>query len=75
MEENKCDAELEKIKEDIDKMSTKDKYKFMFAAAADEIDSKKKKAASFIKRIIDKFKTDKNEDDTIKEESNDKPER
>ena len=72
-EEKKCDTDIEKIKEDIDKMSTKDKYKFMFAAAADEIDSKKKKYASFIKRIIDKFKTDK--DDVIEEESNDKPEK
>ena len=72
-EEKKCDTDIEKIKEDIDKMSTKDKYKFMFAAAADEIDSKKKKYTSFIKRIIDKFKTDK--DDVIEEESNDKPEK
>lgn len=67
-EENKCDTELEKVKEDIDKMSTKDKYKFMFAAAADEIDAKKKKAASFIRRILDKFKADK-------EDTNDKPEK
>ena len=74
MEENKCDTELEKVKEDIDNMSTKDMYKFMFAKAADEIDSKKKKAASFIKRIIDKFKTDKDDEDT-EEESNDKPEK
>ena len=70
-EENKCDTELEKVKEDIDNMSTKDMYKFMFAKAADEIDSKKKKAASFIKRILDKFKTDKDDE----EESNDKPEK
>lgn len=67
-EENKNVAELEKVKEDIDKMSTKDKYKFMFAAAADEIDAKKKKAASFIRRILDKFKADK-------EDTNDKPEK
>ena len=70
-EENKCDTELEKVKEDIDNMSTKDMYKFMFAKAADEIDSKKKKAASFIKRILDKFKADKDDE----EESNDKPEK
>ena len=70
-EENKCDTDIEKVKEDIDKMSTKDMYKFMFAAAADEIDSKKKKTASFIKRILDKFKTDKDDE----EESNDKPEK
>ena len=70
-EENKCDTDLEKVKEDIDKMSTKDMYKFMFAKAADEIDSKKKKAASFIKRILEKFKTDKDDE----EESNDKPEK
>ena len=70
-EENKCDTDIEKVKEDIDKMSTKDIYKFMFAKAADEIDSKKKKAASFIKRIIEKFKTDKDDE----EESNDKPEK
>ena len=69
MEEEKTD--IEKVKEAIDKMSTKDKYKFMFAKAADEIDSKKKKAASFIKRIIEKFKTDKDDE----EESNDKPEK
>ena len=72
-EEKKSSTDIEKIKEDIDKMSTKDKYKFMFAAAADEIDSKKKKAASFIRRILDKFKADK--DDVIEEESNDKPEK
>lgn len=66
MEEEKTD--IEKVKEDIDKMSTKDKYKFMFAAAADEIDAKKKKAASFIRRILDKFKADK-------EDTNDKPEK
>lgn len=71
-EENKCDTELEKVKEDIDNMSTKDMYKFMFAKAADEIDAKKKKAASFIKRIIEKFKPAKDDDE---EDANDKPEK
>lgn len=57
MEEKKYGEDLEKIKENIDGMSTKDKYKLMFAQAADEKDAKKKSSSSPVRRIIDKFKT------------------
>lgn len=73
-EEKKYDEDLEKNKEDIDKMSIKDMYKLFAAKAADERDAKKKSSLSFIKKIIDKFTTTKNDEDAItEEESNDKP--
>lgn len=76
-EKDKSLKNLEEAMKDIDKMSTWDMYKFMFAEAADEInykkEKKKKKSDSFIKRLMDKFKTA--EDVVIEEESNDKPEK
>lgn len=72
-EKDKSLKNLEEAMKEIDKMSTIDKYKFMFARVADEINYKKekKKSDSFIKRLMDKFKTA--EDTVIEEESNDKP--
>lgn len=79
-EENKYDEYLEKLIKDLNNASRMDKYMFMFSEAADEIRPKHKKVASFIDRIINKYtaardaKAAKDNKDTIKEESNDKPE-
>lgn len=55
--ENKFMEEITEIEEKINEMPTKDKYRLMFAKAADERDAKKKKQSSHIKKIIDNFKT------------------
>lgn len=79
-EENKYDEYLEKLIKDLNNASRMDKYMFMFSEVADEIRPKHKKVASFIDRIINKYtaardaKAAKDNKDTIKEESNDKPE-
>ena len=83
-EENKYyspyDEYLEKLIKDLNNASRMDKYMFLFSEAADEMRPKHKKVASFIDRIINKYvasrdaKAAKDNKDTIKEESNDKPE-
>lgn len=79
-EENKYDEYLEKLIKDLNNASRMDKYMFMFSEVADDIRPKHKKVASFIDRIINKYtaardaKAAKDNKDTIKEESNDKPE-
>lgn len=79
-EEEKIERDLKHLEETIkgiNSMSTIDMYKWWFAKLADERDWKKKKekkkSDSFIKRLMDKFKTA--EDAVIEEESNDKPEK
>lgn len=83
-EENKyytsSDEYLEKLIKDLNNASRMDKYMFMFSEVADDMRPKHKKIASFIDRIINKYtaardaKAAKDNKDTIKEESNDKPE-
>lgn len=76
-EENKYDEYLEKLIKDLNNASRMDKYMFMFSEVADDIRPKHKKVASFIDRIINKYtaaRDAKAAKDTIKEESNDKPE-
>lgn len=79
-EENKYDEYLEKLIKDLNNASRMDKYMFMFSEVADDMRPKHKKIASFIDRIINKYtaardaKAAKDNKDTIKEESNDKPE-
>lgn len=76
-EENKYDEYLEKLIKDLNNASRMDKYMFMFSEVADDIRPKHKKMASFIDRIINKYtaaRDAKAAKDTIKEESNDKPE-
>ena len=54
-----------------------DKFMFLLSESADEIRPKHKNAASFNDRIINKYtaaRDAKAAKDTIKEESNDKPE-
>lgn len=83
-EENKyytsSDEYLEELIKKLNNASRMDKYMFMFSEVADDIRPKHKKIASFIDRIINKYtdardaKAAKDNKDTIKEESNDKPE-
>lgn len=83
-EENKYyspyDEYLEELIKKLNNASRMDKYMFMFSEVADDIRPKHKKVASFIDRIINKYtaardaKAAKDNKDTIKEESNDKPE-
>ena len=83
-EENKyytsSDEYLEELIKKLNNASRMDKYMFMFSEVADDIRPKHKKVASFIDRIINKYtaardaKAAKDNKDTIKEESNDKPE-
>ena len=80
-EENKyytsSDEYLENLIEKLNNASKMDKFMFLFSEAADDIRPKHKKVASFIDRIINKYaaaKAAKDNKDTIKEESNDKPE-
>ena len=80
-EENKyytsSDEYLEKLIKDLNNASRMDKFMFLLSESADEIRPKHKKAASFIDRIINKYtaaRDAKAAKDTIKEESNDKPE-
>lgn len=71
------DEYLENLIEKLNNASRMDKFMFLFSEAADEIRPKHKKVASFIDRIINKYtdaKAAKDNKDTIKEESNDKPE-
>lgn len=77
-EKDKSLKNLEEAMKETDKMSTVDKYKWLFAKAADERDYKKemrkKKSDSLIKRIMNKLNTAKDDEDVIiEEESNDKP--
>lgn len=81
-EENKYyspyDEYLEKLIKDLNDASRMDKYMFMFSEVADDMRPKHKKIASFIDRIINKYtaaRDAKAAKDTIKEESNDKPEK
>lgn len=72
------DEYLEKLIKDLNNASTMDKYMFMFSEVADDMRPKHKKIASFIDRIINKYtaaRDAKAAKDTIKEESNDKPEK
>lgn len=80
-EENKyytsSDEYLENLIEKLNNASRMDKFMFLLSESADEIRPKHKKVASFIDRIINKYttaKAAKDNKDTIKEESNDKPE-
>lgn len=74
------DEYLENLIEKLNNASRMDKFMFLFSEAADDIRPKHKKMASFIDRIINKYtaardaKAAKDNKDTIKEESNDKPE-
>lgn len=74
------DEYLENLIKKLNNASRMDKYMFMFSEVADDIRPKHKKMASFIDRIINKYtaardaKAAKDNKDTIKEESNDKPE-
>lgn len=82
-EKDKSLKNLEEAMKEIDKMSTIDKYKWLFASYANNRDYKKemkkekrkekKKSDSLIRRIMNKFNTSKDDEDVIIEESNDKP--
>lgn len=80
-EENKyytsSDEYLENLIEKLNNASRMDKFMFLLSESADDIRPKHKKVASFIDRIINKYtaaRDAKDNKDTIKEESNDKPE-
>lgn len=80
-EENKyytsSDEYLEELIEKLNNASRMDKFMFLLSESADDIRPKHKKVASFIDRIINKYtaaRDAKDNKDTIKEESNDKPE-
>lgn len=81
-EENKyytsSDEYLENLIEKLNNASNMDKFMFLLSESADDIRPKHKKVASFIDRIINKYtaaRDAKAAKDTIKEESNDKPEK
>ena len=81
-EENKyytsSDEYLENLIEKLNNASNMDKFMFLFSEAADNMRPKHKKVASFIDRIINNYtaaRDAKAAKDTIKEESNDKPEK
>ena len=81
-EENKyytsSDEYLENLIKKLNNASFMDKYMFLLSESADEMRPKHKNIASFIDRIINKYtaaKAAKDNKDTIKEESNDKPEK
>lgn len=84
-EENKyytsSDEYLENLIKKLNNASFMDKYMFLLSESADEMRPKHKNIASFIDRIINKYtaardaKVAKDNKDTIKEESNDKPEK
>lgn len=80
-EENKyytsSDEYLEELIKKLNNASRMDKFMFLLSESADDIRPKHKKVASFIDRIINKYtaaRDAKDNKDTIKEESNDKPE-
>lgn len=77
-ENEKIKKELNDLKENIKKIneaSTWDMYKYLFAKAADERAYKKKNSPSLIRKIINKFKTTRDDKDAAVEKSNDKPEK